>query len=166
MSEETQQEKALFRFQVIGPLLALDLPRGKKRAALRELAGKTWTLQNGENLKVSEESIRRWLRLYREGGFEAIKDRPHPPQGGRLPEDVIAARHYGKNKRNFRSSWRILRSGYPSSGKVTVLSISTTPSPRSSDIHEKISRQSENGLPRHTLIKGIGTTSLQPGSRI
>ena len=91
MSEETQQEKALFRFQVLSPLLALDLPRGKKRAALRELAGKTWTLQNGENLKVSEESIRRWLRLYREGGFEAIKDRPHPPQGGRLPEDVIAA---------------------------------------------------------------------------
>ena len=91
MSEETKQEKALFRFQVIGPLLALDLPRGKRRVTLQELAGKTWTLQNGESLKVTQESIRRWLRLYREGGFEALKDRPHPSQGGRLSEEVIAA---------------------------------------------------------------------------
>jgi transposase InsO family protein len=91
MSEEGHAGKALFRYQVISPLLALDLPRGQRRNMYRELAAREWPLAGGETLKVSEESIRRWLRLYRREGFEGLKDHPRHHKGSEkaLPDDLI-----------------------------------------------------------------------------
>lgn len=90
MAEDESEKKALFRFQVISPLLALELPRGQKRELYKTLAAKEWSVENGETVKLSEETIRRWLRIYRRDGFEGLKDRPRPLQGGKtLPEEII-----------------------------------------------------------------------------
>jgi putative transposase len=83
-------QKALFRFQVISSYLAADPPRGKRLQTLGDLAAKTWMLQSGEMLSVKAETIRYWLRLYRRGGFEALKDKPRSDTGMRaIPKEII-----------------------------------------------------------------------------
>jgi putative transposase len=83
-------QKALFRYQIISGYLAADPARGKRRQALEHLAGKSWMLQSGEAATVKAETIRYWLRLYRRGGFEALKDKPRSDQGIRaIPEELI-----------------------------------------------------------------------------
>jgi putative transposase len=83
-------QKALFRFQVISGYLAADPARGRRRQILEQLAGKPWILQSGEVASVKAEILRYWLRLYRNGGFEALKDKPRSDQGIRaIPEEII-----------------------------------------------------------------------------
>lgn len=83
-------QKALLRYQIISAYLAADPPRGKRRQMLDHLATKSWMLQSGEIVTVKAETIRYWLRLYRLGGFEALKDKPRCDQGIRaIPQDLI-----------------------------------------------------------------------------
>lgn len=84
--------KALLRYQIISAYLAADPPRGRRRSMLRQLAARTWLLENGEALRVKAETIRYWLRRYRQGGFEALKDKPRAARGQRaIPTDLIEA---------------------------------------------------------------------------
>ncbi|MFQ5918368.1 MAG: DDE-type integrase/transposase/recombinase, partial [Candidatus Binatia bacterium] len=83
-------QKALFRFQIISAYLAADPPRGKRGQMLEQLAAKSWMLQSGEIVTVKAETIRYWLRLYRFGGFEALKDKPRSDRGTRaIPQQLI-----------------------------------------------------------------------------
>ena len=83
-------KKALLRFQIISAYLAANPPRGKRRHMLEHLAAKTWFLESGEVFSVKPETIRYWLRMYRLGGFEALKDKPRKDKGVRaIPEDLI-----------------------------------------------------------------------------
>ncbi len=83
-------QKALFRYQIISGYLAADPPRGQRRLILEHLANKSWMLQSGEALAVKAETIRYWLRLYRRGGFEALKDKPRSDHGIRaIPKELI-----------------------------------------------------------------------------
>jgi putative transposase len=83
-------QKALFRYQIISAYLATDPPRGKRRKLLEHLASKTWMLPSGEVLTVEAETIRLWIRLYRLGGFEALKDKPRSDQGIRaIPKEIL-----------------------------------------------------------------------------
>jgi putative transposase len=83
-------KKALLRFQIISAYLAANPPRGKRRQMLEHLAAKTWFLESGEVITVKPETIRYWLRIYRLGGFEALKDKPRKDKGIRaIPKDLI-----------------------------------------------------------------------------
>jgi len=83
-------QKALLRFQIISAYLAANPPRGKRRLMLEHLAAKTWFLESGEAFSVKPETIRYWLRMYRLGGFEALKDKPRKDQGVRaIPQELI-----------------------------------------------------------------------------
>ena len=82
--------KALLRYQVISAYLAADPPRGKRRKLLRQLADRTWVTDSGEAVTVKAETIRYWLRKYRRGGFEALKDKPRIQRGRcAIDEDLI-----------------------------------------------------------------------------
>jgi putative transposase len=83
-------QKALFRFQVVSGYLAANPSRGKRFQTLQDLAAKTWMLPSGEMRTVKAETIRYWLRLYRRGGFEALKDKPRSDAGIRaIPKEII-----------------------------------------------------------------------------
>jgi len=83
-------KKALLRFQIISAYLATNPPRGKRRQMLEHLAAKSWFLESGEVITVKPETIRYWLRIYRLGGFEALKDKPRKDRGIRaIPKDLI-----------------------------------------------------------------------------
>jgi len=83
-------QKALWRYQVISAYLAADPPRGERQKMLDQLAAKSWTLASGELLSVKAETIRYWIRRYRNGGFEALKDKVR--RGGEsraIPAELI-----------------------------------------------------------------------------
>jgi len=83
-------QKALLRFQIISAYLAANPPRGKRRQMLDHLAAKTWFLESGEVFSVKPETIRYWLRMYRLGGFEALKDKPRKDKGIRaIPQELV-----------------------------------------------------------------------------
>lgn len=90
MTDDPVLKKALFRYQVISPLIAMDVPRGRRTALYQELAGRDWVSPGGELVKLSTETIRYWLRRYRKEGFEGLKDVQRSLKGGKLPEEVVA----------------------------------------------------------------------------
>jgi putative transposase len=53
---------ARFRFSVVGALLSSPPPRGDLKAALRDLAAKTWTHPvSGREVQFSAVTIERWF---------------------------------------------------------------------------------------------------------
>jgi transposase InsO family protein len=82
--------KALLRYQIISAYLAQDPPRGQRRILLEKLAARSWMLETGEVFRVKAETLRYWLRRYRQGGFEALKDNPRPRgRNQAIPQEVI-----------------------------------------------------------------------------
>lgn len=87
------RRRALARYQVISAYLALDPPRGQRHKLLEQLAAKTWTTEDSEPLVVAAETIRAWVRRYRQGGLPALADKAHPRRGvqSMTPEQVELA---------------------------------------------------------------------------
>ena len=83
-------QKALLRFKIISAYLAENPPRGHRRAMLEHLSKKQWMLESGQIVRVRPDTIRYWVRLYRNGGFQALKDKPRADKGCRaIPEEII-----------------------------------------------------------------------------
>ncbi len=83
-------QKALLRFKIISAYLAENPPRGQRRVMLEHLSKKQWMLETGEIVRVKADTIRYWIRLYRNGGFEALKDKPRSDKGCRtIPKEII-----------------------------------------------------------------------------
>jgi len=72
---------ALLRFQAISAYITQEPPRGSRRAALEKLAEKSWLLPDGRPVSFSAETLRSWVRRYREGGLEALDDKARPVRG-------------------------------------------------------------------------------------
>lgn len=67
--EDPRLASALLRYQVISAYLALEPKRGQRGKVREQLAAKTWTGPDGERFEVSAETIRVWVRRYRNGGL-------------------------------------------------------------------------------------------------
>jgi transposase InsO family protein len=111
MDDERVLKKALLRYQIISPFLAADPPRGQKYKLIEELASRQWVLEEGALVSPQPETIRYWLRQYRTGGFEALKDKPRKdagkPRG--IPEEIIAEACRLKQEVSERSIERIIK---------------------------------------------------------
>lgn len=82
---------ALLRFQAISAYLADDPPRGRRRARLEQLAERDWILPDGTPTRFSAETLRGWIRRYRQGGLPALEDKARPSRGTTaLTEEQIA----------------------------------------------------------------------------
>ena len=71
---------ALFRYGMIAELLHLERGDGVY-AKLREKAEKTYDIPGTRRTRVAPDTIRDWLKLYRKGGFEALKPRVRSDHG-------------------------------------------------------------------------------------
>lgn len=91
MEESDKKEKmALVRYQVISPLIADPPQWGEWAKAIIGLSEKLWQIDEDDFRSFSPETIRRWLRLYMNGGFDALKDKGRGEQSRRkLPEEVV-----------------------------------------------------------------------------
>jgi putative transposase len=77
------EEVAIFRAQVIGPLVSRDFTsRGELAQAIRELARKRYRPPAAEASRFySEATIERWYYRYNKGGLAALRPRPRSDAG-------------------------------------------------------------------------------------
>jgi putative transposase len=90
MNEEERKDLALFRYQLIAPLLRMT-ERGAIQAALNSIAKEEHTLPNGSTRRFSVRTLERYLSGYRKGGLDALmpevrNDRSRPRA---LPPAII-----------------------------------------------------------------------------
>jgi len=70
--EERRQAVALFRYSLIRPLADPGLSARERGALVRALVELDHLGPDGRRVVVSAPSLRRWLRAWRAGGFEAL----------------------------------------------------------------------------------------------
>ena len=66
----------MFRYQLICPALDEGLSTKQRGKLVREIAGRTHTDPFGNQISISRETLDRWIRRYRSGGFEALVPAP------------------------------------------------------------------------------------------
>ncbi len=71
-TDDRRQQVALFRYSLIHPLADPELSGAERGAAMRALAGIDHVGPGGRRVEVSAPTLRRWLRAWRVGGFEAL----------------------------------------------------------------------------------------------
>ena len=80
LEEHKRRERAqaigLFRYQLICPALDAGLSTKQRGKVVREVAAATHTDPFGNQIRVSRETLDRWIRRYRAGGFEALVPAP------------------------------------------------------------------------------------------
>lgn len=76
-------EIALFRYGLIAHLLYDPLSAGQVECALRDIASKTYPIPYSTRTKVGITTLRRYLKLYHQGGFDAL--RPTQRSDRRIP---------------------------------------------------------------------------------
>jgi transposase InsO family protein len=69
---ERDTEIALFRYGLIAPLLFSPIPAGQVEKALRQTASQNYTIPYSTRKRIGITTLRRYLKQYREGGFEAL----------------------------------------------------------------------------------------------
>lgn len=87
-----ENEKALFRYRLIAPLLDPDLRRGEKNMLFSGIAEKTHLMPNGRERRFSRETIRSWYKRYRKYGFEkGLENKGRGDRGKSrvVPEEII-----------------------------------------------------------------------------
>lgn len=85
---ERARAVALFRYQLIREAADPAHSTRQRGRMVRELAARTHLDPAGRPVRVSRETLDRWIRAWRTGGFDALV--PHPRQSSRrLPADVL-----------------------------------------------------------------------------
>ena len=88
--DELRQAIALFRYGVIADLVHLPVGTPGLLARMRDKAAQTYTIPGTSRTRVAPNTLRDWIKLYRDGGFEALYPKPRTDRGQprRLPPEV------------------------------------------------------------------------------
>ena len=89
--EERNTTIALFRYGLIAHLLFDPRPAGQMEGALREIATKTYAIPYSTRARVGIATLRRYLQLYQEHGFEALRpqERTDKRKARAFPAEVL-----------------------------------------------------------------------------
>jgi hypothetical protein len=69
MTKDEKMQVAVFRFSVIGDFVtATAMSREQKRRLIREKCARKWLIPFSEKTRISQGTIRRWCRIYRNSG--------------------------------------------------------------------------------------------------
>jgi putative transposase len=82
------RQVALFRYQLIQDVTDPQLSARQRGTLVRELAGREHDGPAGQKIGVSQQTIRRWIRDWRSGGFEALVPAPARVTA-RTPAEVL-----------------------------------------------------------------------------
>ena len=70
--QDRHRDVALFRYSIIREAADASLSKAERGALVRAMARREHTGPGGERVQVSRNSIDRWIRAWRAGGFEAL----------------------------------------------------------------------------------------------
>jgi putative transposase len=88
-----RQAVALFRYGLIADLVRLEPGAKGLYALIEQKAAGEYTIPGSTRTRVAAETIRDWLKRYRQGGFEALMPKPRADRGHSrgLPPEVVDA---------------------------------------------------------------------------
>ena len=116
---ERAREIALFRYSLIQEVISPHLTAAQRGRRVRELAAATHAGPDGQQVRVSYQSINRWKRAYLDGGFEALV--PPPRQASpRTPGEVLELAAALKRENPERTAAQVQRILRASSGLGAV----------------------------------------------
>lgn len=122
MTDKTQQV-ALFRNALIRELGDKELTLAQRGALINAIAATDHAGPDGRRVSVSPSTLRRWLRRWRAGGFEALVPVP-AAQPKRIPAAVLAKAIELKLEAPKRTAAQVSRAlGEAGMGKVSARSI-------------------------------------------
>ncbi|RMF53261.1 MAG: hypothetical protein D6746_15840 [Bacteroidetes bacterium] len=70
--DDPRRQEALFRYSVLGSVLAKDLARGELKPMLQGLAAQEWLDATGAVRQPAWRTIEEWYYRYKRGGFEGL----------------------------------------------------------------------------------------------
>ena len=105
---ERARQAALFRYQLIQDVVDPGLSARQRGAVVRELAGREHDGPGGAKVTVSEQTIRRWVRDWRSGGFDALVPQPARVTP-RTPAEVLELAVALKKENPARTATQITR---------------------------------------------------------
>ena len=85
---DRRDDIALFRYGVIRPAATEGLNKSKRGQLVRALAAEVHMGPGGEEVRVSRQTIDRWLRAYRKGGYQALRPGPRRVEP-RTPREAL-----------------------------------------------------------------------------
>ncbi len=112
---ERAREIALFRYSLVQEVISPHLTPAQRGRRVRQLAAATHAGPDGQDVRVSYQSINRWKRAYLDGGFEALV--PPPRQASpRTPGEVLELAAALKRENPGRTAAQVQRILRASSG--------------------------------------------------
>lgn len=89
--QERNTQIALFRYGLIASLVFAPLPAGQLEQALRQIASQRYTIPYSSRTRVGVSTLRRYLRDYQAGGFDALRPTTRSDKGvpRALPPEVL-----------------------------------------------------------------------------
>lgn len=103
-----RQATALFRYSLIRELAVPELTPVQRGRLITELAGTDHAGPDGRRVAVSPTTLRRWLRAWRAGGFEALAPGV-AQQPKRTPAEVLLAAEVLKREAPARTAAQVAR---------------------------------------------------------
>lgn len=90
MDRKKAEEIANFRYRLISPIVCRkSLCFGETTEIIREAADKIYQIPGSRKTRVSTRTIERYLKQYREGGFEALMPKSTRSRATRIPQEYI-----------------------------------------------------------------------------
>lgn len=106
--EDKRQATALFRYSLTRELADPELSPRQRGALITALTENDHAFLDGRRIQVSAPTLRRWLRAWRQGGFEAllpaVRRQPH-----RTPAEVLQAAEVLKREAPKRTAAQVAR---------------------------------------------------------
>jgi putative transposase len=87
--DDRRRDIALFRYSLIREAADARLSHRERGELVRSLAAREHVGPGGEPMRVSRDTLDRWIRAWRRGGFGALLPLPRP-SAPRTPEEVLA----------------------------------------------------------------------------
>jgi len=105
---ERAQQVALFRYQLICPALEAGLSTKQRGRIVRGIAERTHAGPFGEQVRYSRDTLDRWIRRYRRGGFDALSPSTRQP-GARIDGQVFELAVSLKREKPARTAAQVQR---------------------------------------------------------
>lgn len=106
--KERMEKIALFRYQLIRDAADESVTTRQRGPMVRALAEKTHPGPFGGTVTVSKDTIDRWIRLWRRGGFDALKPQGRT-QGAVTPQQILSLAATLKTERPARTAAQVRR---------------------------------------------------------
>jgi putative transposase len=88
---DRSEDIALFRYGIIRAAADEGLTKANRGLVVRALAAQSHTSPSGQEVQVSRQTIDRWVRAYRKGGFAALRPGPRRVEPRTPPEALELA---------------------------------------------------------------------------